>query len=223
MRRALLAVAGLVVVVLIVAQIVLPRVAARNLRDGLERHGSDVRVSVKAVPAIKLLWHRADRVTVRVGHLRPGGPGSGKSLPDMLADTKAADELDVRVDLLDAQQLRVHDAGLQKHGNTLVAHVRVTTAAIDDALPSRLRISARQVAPDRLAVSGRTRVFGRGLGGRALILIDDRGRIVLRPDGIPLASLVSVPVFSDDRVAVDGLSTSRTGDGFTATVRGHLR
>jgi hypothetical protein len=223
MRRALLAVAGLLVVVLIVGQIVLPRVAARRLRAGLERHGSDVRVQVEAMPAIKLLWHRADRVTVRVGHLRPGGSGSGTSLPDLLADTKAADRLDVSVALLDARQLRIHDVGLRKKGNTLVAHVRVTAAAIDAALPPRLRISARQIAPDRLAVSGGTRVFGRQFAGRALILIDGRGRIVLRPDGIPLASLVTVPVFSDDRVAVDGMTTSSTGDGFAATVRGHLR
>jgi hypothetical protein len=162
-------------------------------------------------------------VTVSVGHLRPGGSRSGKSLADLLADTKAADRLDVRVGILDARRLRVHDAGLQKKGNALVARVRVTAVAIDHALPPRLRISARQVAPDRLAVSGGTRVFGRRLAGRALILIDGRGRIVLRPDGVPLASLISVPVFSDDRVAVDALTTSPTGDGFTATVRGHLR
>jgi hypothetical protein len=223
MRRTLLAVVGLVAVVLIAAQIVLPRVAAQRLRAGLERDGSDVRVRVEALPAIKLLWHRADRVTVRVAHLRPGGSGSSTSLPDLLADTKAVDRLDVRVGLLDARRLRVHDVGLQKKGNTLVAHVRVTAAAVDDALPPRLRISARQVAPDRLAVSGRTSAFGRRLAGRALIVIDGRGRIVLRPDGVPLASLISVPVFSDDRVAVDALTTSPTGDGFTATVRGHLR
>jgi hypothetical protein len=140
MRRALLAVAGLVVVVLIVAQIVLPRVAARNLRDGLERHGSDVRVSVKAVPAIKLLWHRADRVTVRVGHLRPGGPGSGKSLPDMLADTKAADELDVRVDLLDAQQLRGHDGRHRRRAAVPAADLRPAGRARP---PGRQRPHAR--------------------------------------------------------------------------------
>jgi hypothetical protein len=223
MRRVLLAGVGLLVIVLAAAQIVLPGMAARRLRAGLERNGSDVRVRVEALPAIKLLWHRADRVTVRVGHLRPGGSPSGKSLPELLAETKAADRLDVRVAVLDVRRLRVQDAGLEKKGNTLVARVRVTAAAINRALPPRLRISARQLAPDRLAVSGRTSVFGRELAGGALILIDGRGRIVLRPDGVPLGSLISVPVFSDDRVAVDGLSTSPTGDGFTATVRGHLR
>ena len=223
MARVLLAVAGIVVVVLIAAQLVLPGVAARHLRDDLDRRSSDVTVSVKAVPAIKLLWHRADRVTVRVGHLASGGPGSGQSLPDLLASTKDANRLDVRVDALDTRRLSVRDVGLQKRGDKLVAHVRVTTAALDAALPPRLRVSARQVAPDRLAVSGLTSVFGRRIDGRALVLIDDRGRVVLRPDGIPLASLVTVPLFSDDRVAVDGLATSRTGDGFAATVKGHLR
>src|SRR3954469_4641871 len=105
MRGALLAVAGVVVVVLIAAQFLLPGVAARRLRDDLDRHGSDVRVHVEALPAIKLLWHRADRVTVRVGHLASGRPGSGQSLPDLLASTKAADRLDVRVAVLDARLL----------------------------------------------------------------------------------------------------------------------
>jgi hypothetical protein len=223
MRRALLAVAGVVVVVVVVAQFVLPGVAARHLRSDLDRRGSDVRVSVAALPAIKLLWHRADRVTVDIGRLTSGGTGSGQSLPDLLASTKDAGKLDVHVGVLDTRLLTVHDVGLQKRGSALVAHARVTTAAVDAALPPRLRVSAQQVTPDELAVSGLTNVFGHRLDGGARVVIDDRGRVVLRPDGIPLAALVTVPVFADDRVAVDGMSTSRAGDGFSATVRGHLR
>jgi hypothetical protein len=223
MRAALLAVAGILVAALILGQVVLPGLAARRLRTDLERHGSAVSVRVEAFPAIKLLWRRADRVSVNVGHLRPGGSGSGQSLPDLLASTKATGKLDVRVGILDTRRLRIEDTRLHKDGNALVARVRMTMAAVNAALPPRLRVSARQVAPDELSVRGLTSVFGRRLGGGARILVDDRGRILLRPEGVPLASLISVPVFSDDRVAVDGFTASQDGDGFAVTARGHLR
>lgn len=37
-----------------------------------------------------------------------------------------------------------------------------------------------------------------------LHLVDDDGRVVLRPEGIPLASLVAVPIFSDERAPTPG-------------------
>lgn len=52
MRRALLAVAGILLAALIAAQLVLPGMAEDRLRSDLERQGSDVTVSVSAFPAV---------------------------------------------------------------------------------------------------------------------------------------------------------------------------
>lgn len=60
MRRALLAAAGILVLGLVAAQLLLPGIAERKLRSDLQANGSNVHVEVEAFPAVKLLWKRAD-------------------------------------------------------------------------------------------------------------------------------------------------------------------
>jgi hypothetical protein len=222
MRRAVLA-AGVLVALLVVAQLLLPRIAARKLTSDLERHGGNVHVDVAAFPAVKLLWHKADRVTVTVDHYRPGPPRSGSSLADQLAGTKDTAKLDVRVGVLNDRLLRMHDISLRKDGDVLVGEVRLRRGDVNAALPPQLHLTGRAAAGQEISVAGVTSVFGRRLSGSARILVDARGRIVLKPDGFPLASLVTVPLFADDRVAVDTIDARPTAGGFTVTARGHLR
>lgn len=60
-RLAVLGVVALVVAVVVlgVAQLVLPGIAAQRIRSQLDRYGHVRSVSVSAFPAIELLWHRA--------------------------------------------------------------------------------------------------------------------------------------------------------------------
>jgi hypothetical protein len=222
MRRAVIAVVGGVVVILIVAQLLLPGFAARHLASDLKRRGTGVYVEVSALPAVKLLWHRADKVTVDVADYRSGGPHAGTSLPELLARTKAVGELNVHVGVLNERLLKMHDVSLHKEGDTLVGRVRLIRGEVDDALPPKLHVAAHAPADNQLAVSGRTSVFGRDISGGARIAVD-KGRVVLSPDGVPFASLVKVTIFSDARVSVDGLSARSAPDGFVITARGHLR
>ena len=71
MRR-LIAIAGAAVVllVLVLAQLLLPGIAADQLRDRLSKNGKVESVSVSAFPAIELLWHDADKVVVRMASYR---------------------------------------------------------------------------------------------------------------------------------------------------------
>ncbi|MEA2278241.1 MAG: hypothetical protein QOC78_3201 [Solirubrobacteraceae bacterium] len=221
MRRAWLLVACVVLALLIVAQLALPGIAARRLASDLRGHGSDVHVEVSALPAIELLWHSADRVTATIADYRPGQAGSGTSLGDLLARTSAVDRLDVRVGTVEERLLRMHDVRLHKVGDVLTGQVGLVRGEVDAALPRHLRVAAHTLPDGELAVAGQTRVFGTNLAARARIAVD-RGRIVLRPDGIPLASLVAVPIFSDKRVAVDAIGAQPTPDGFRVTARAHL-
>jgi hypothetical protein len=222
MRRAAIA-AGVLVVLLVGAQLILPVIAERKLTSNLERHGRDVNVNVSAFPAIKLLWHRADSVTVSVRDYRPGPPRSGSSLADDLASTKDTGKLDVRLGVLNDRLLRLHDITLRKRGNVLVGEVRLDRSELDAALPPQLHLTGRVQGGGDISVAGRTSVFGREIAARARILVDSRGRIVLKPDGFPLAALVTIPVFADDRVAVDAIDARPTDGGFAVTARGHLR
>jgi hypothetical protein len=222
MRRAVIA-AGVIVAVLVAAQVALPPLAEQRLRSDLERHGSGVRAQVSAFPAITLLWHRADRVTVTVADYRPGPPGSGASLADELAGTKATGDLDVRIGTLDDRLLRMHDVTLRKRGDELTAQVRLRRSEVDAALPPQLHVTGQAGSGDQIAVAGETTAFGRRIAARARIRVDSRGRLVLEPGPFPLAALVSIPLFADDRVAVDTIDARPAPGGFTVTARGHLR
>ena len=226
MRRGLLAFAGILVVLVVVAQFVLPGVAAKRLRSDLAAQGSDVHVEVSAFPAIKLLFKHADKVTISVGAYTAddaSSTDSGDDLPGLLAQTKATKKLDVDVRILNDRLLRMQDVHLHKDGDALVANVTLLKSDIDAALPAHLRLTGSDA--HGLTVSGSTSVFGENLDADARVEVDDSGSLVLNPgdSGIGLGDLVSVPIFEDHRVAVDAISARSTSGGYELTVRGHLR
>ena len=125
MRRiAVLTAAGLVLLVLVVAQLVLPGVAAQELRDDLEQSGTVLEVKVTAFPAIKLLWHRADSVVVRMGRYRSGA----SQLGDTLGRAVEAGSLDASAQELDVGPLTLRDATLHKRGSELTGAATLTEA-----------------------------------------------------------------------------------------------
>jgi hypothetical protein len=224
MRRALLAAAGILVVVLVAAQLLLPGVAEDRVRSDLNEQGTDAEVEIKALPAVKLLWGHADDVTIEVANLRTDEDGGddGDSLSDLLAQTSRTKELDVHVNVLEDKLLRVEDVRLTKDGDALTAVVKLRKSDVDEALPAELELTDRQV-PNGLAVAGTTDVFGETIEAEANIYADDDGSLVLEPSDDLLGDLVSVPIFEDDRVAVDSISARMGGDGYVVTARGHLR
>ena len=66
LRRVLLFGAALVLLVLVIAQLILPGIATQDLRDRLAKSGRVLQVEIHAFPAIELLWNDADRVVVRM-------------------------------------------------------------------------------------------------------------------------------------------------------------
>src|SRR5436305_13394757 len=116
MRRTIaIAAAGAVVVLLVLAQLLLPGIAAQRLRDRVSPSGHVLHVEVHAFPAIKLVWHRADRVVVRVAQYQ-SSPGQ---LGGQLGQTAETGSLDASAAELDAGLLTLRDAKLRKRGNTL--------------------------------------------------------------------------------------------------------
>lgn len=62
--RIALSIAIVVVAVLGLAQLLLPEIVAQRVRDELGRYGVVKSATVSALPAIKLLWGRAQSTTV---------------------------------------------------------------------------------------------------------------------------------------------------------------
>src|SRR5437588_7968546 len=125
MRRiAAFATVGVVLVLLVLPQLVLPGIAAQRLHDRLARSGQAVHVEVDAFPAVELLWHHADKVVVSMRRYR----SSTGSLGSLLSETGDVGTLDASVAELDTGLLTLRGATLRKRGDRLTGSATVTEA-----------------------------------------------------------------------------------------------
>src|ERR1700744_6371364 len=84
---------GVLVVLLGLAQLFLPKLAASRISSRIGKYGSVDSVHVSAFPAIELLWKHADSVRVHATHLHMSPAQTGK----LLEEAGAANRLDVSV------------------------------------------------------------------------------------------------------------------------------
>jgi hypothetical protein len=209
---------GLILVLLVVAQLVLPSVAEQRLRDELSAHGRVTSVSVHAFPAVKLLWNRADSVTVAMSELHSDVRMSG----DLLARAHDTGKLDVRIAAATVGPLAAHDVRVVAHDGRLDAHASVSEAELRAALPPGLDVQPVASGGGRLLLRGSASLFGVGISADALLSAQD-GNLVIQPVGLPLANLARLTVFADPRIAVDGVGASAYPGGFTFTVGARLQ
>ncbi|HEX4837277.1 MAG TPA: hypothetical protein VFV03_01965, partial [Solirubrobacteraceae bacterium] len=126
--RAALGVAGAVVLLLVLAQLLLPALAAKRVGDRVRRYGTVRSVSVSAWPALELLWGRAGSVSV--------GAGTLALAPDQIAAllweardvddmTVTADAVSLRVPAL-AHELTLGGVRMDRHGAEIQASATLT-------------------------------------------------------------------------------------------------
>ena len=227
-------VVALVVAVLIAAQLTLPGIAATRLRDSLQRHGTVESVSVSAVPAVMLLWHHADTVTVRMlnyhdvsrsgqaGSAGADPPSAPQRLANFLASTGDTDSLDARVGHLRVGRLSLESVVLIKHGDQLTASAHASYADIRGALPSSLRIRAFAAGGGELLFTAAASVLGQHANVRMRLLAHN-GALVVQPDaGSFLPSVLSLTVFKDPRIAVESVTAKPVVGGFDFSARARL-
>ena len=213
MLRAALALIGLLVAALVGGQLALPRVAERRITSDLAKSGEVRRVSVEAVPALKLLFKRADRVEIDMAEVRAGSTGR---LAAMLRRTRATQELDARVDLVLLGPLRLHAVALRKDAESLRGEATVSEQELAAALPSQLRLRPVEDPSGELVLEGAVGP----ISARARLTAQD-GALVVAPEGL-LGGLGSLTVFRDSRIEVTEVG-SRVGErGFTLTAAGRV-
>ena len=218
----LVALAGILCAAMAAAQVLLPSFAEGRIRAHLGDQATGLRVDVQAKPAIKLLWGRVDRVTIAADSLRADDSPSGPPLDELLARADAISELDVSVRRLQAPHgIEVRDVALRKDGDRISARAGLDLARLRGVLPAGLEVKPLPAPDGQILLEGGASPFGTRLGARARVLTQD-GRVVIRAEGLPFASLVTMPVFSSDRIAIDGLGARPSGDGLVVDVRAHL-
>jgi len=216
MRRLIgIALVLLVVVVLGVAQLVLPGIAASRLRDQLSSHGQVLSVRVSAFPAIELLWHRAGTVDIRMASYRSGtGDLDGK-----LAQTGDVGTLHVSAGEFTDGLLTVHDASLTKRGNQLTASAMVAESDLQSAVPFLSSVTPVASSDGQLTLRGTASALGLSLTAEATVRAQG-GDLVVSPD-IPFVPTITL--FHAEGISVDGVSAAPTAGGFSVTATGTQR
>ncbi|MEO6859910.1 MAG: hypothetical protein ABI323_15240 [Solirubrobacteraceae bacterium] len=218
MRR-LAGLGGLMVLVLalVVAQLVLPGIAAQRLRDRLSASGQVRSVSVSAFPAVELLWHHADSVEVHLGRYR----SSPAALTRLLNEAAGVNKLRATASELDTGLLTLRDATLVKAGRRLSGSANVTEADLRTALAVLNAVTPVASGGGRIVLQGTATVFGVTATVDATVA-PSNGALLLTP-AVPFGALATVRLFSDPGIAVESVSASRTASGFAVSASGHSR
>lgn len=207
----------MVLILLVVAQLVLPGVAEQQLRDRLSHSGEVEHVEIHAFPAIELLWNHADRVAVQ---MRNYHSGTGH-LASLLSEASDVGTLDASAGTLTAGLLTVQDAVLRKRGDAVSASALVTEADLRSALPVLQSVVPVASGGGELTVRGTATLFGITASVDATVRTQN-GEIVVTPD-VPFGGFATITVFANPAVYVTGVSAKPTAGGFYVSATGVIR
>jgi hypothetical protein len=219
-RRVTFAIGGIVLVIVLllgIAQLVLPSIAAQQLRDRLARSGTVNKVEVDAFPAITLLWHHADKVVVRMGSYRSSPSTLSQNL-DAVADTSS---LDASADRLDTGLVSLRNATLTKRGNALSASATITEADLRSALPILDSVTPVASSGGQLTLQGTATVLG--VTATIDVNVGPRDGAVLAAPDVPFGGFATITLFSNPRIAVQSVAASPAPGGFEVSALARLR
>lgn len=221
-RRIALALSGpllLLILFLALAQLLLPAIAAQRVRDRVARYGSVASVSVKAFPAIELLWGHADSVVVHARSLRL----SLAQTADLLWESRDVARMQMSAQSVQVGPLRLSHASLDKRGPALSGTARMSEADLQGALPAGLSVQPLASARGAVEVRASGGLFGVGVSLRARVR-GYEGKLVAEPQGIPFAGLARITLFADPRLLVQGVGLSTlTSASYRVSLRARLR
>lgn len=201
-RIALAVVVGLLLLVLL-AQVLLPGVAAKRVRSRVERYGPVHSVHVSAFPAVELLWGHADSVSVSAGTLT----ATPAQISSLLLEARMIGTLTVLTQggVLHTPQLpgglEVSDVRMQKHGSFVVASATMSQAQLQRALPSGFQVTPTASGEGEIEARASGGLFG--LQASLTVLVRPlEGNLVAEPRGIPFGGIATVTLFSDSHLKV---------------------
>jgi hypothetical protein len=211
----LVGLAGAVVLVLVIAQLVLPGIAVERVRERVGRYGEVHSVHVHADPAIQLVWGSAQEIAVDAGPLRM----SSQQLADLERQldgvgraTLTTPRLSLTSSSTAAGELPLLGARLDKHGDALSASGVVRASALQVTLPAGLHVDGLSAESGRPEVSLAGEAFGARVSGHALVVARE-GAIVVEPAGLPFGGIATIMLFSDPHIYVETLTAVPLGEG----------
>jgi hypothetical protein len=200
--RIALALVSLIVLVLVLAQVFLPGIAASRISSRLKRYGSVQSVSVSAWPALKLLWGSADSVKVKALSLKVTPAQTTK----LLWEGRSFDRIQMTAARVQEGPLRLSAARLSKHGSALAAQGLITQADASAALPPGISVSLLGSEGGSVKVRASGGLFGIGAAVEA-VAGPSEGKLIAHPLG-PLLEGIQLTLFADPHVYIQGVGAS---------------
>jgi hypothetical protein len=197
-----LGLAGAVLLVLVLAQLLLPWLAARRISSRVGRYGKVLSVSVSAWPALELLWGHADSVRVQAKSLAV----SPSQVGSLLWEAHGVSSMDLSAESVQVGQLRLSDCSLRKRGGALSAQALTSEADVAAALPSGFSVRLLRSEGGEVEVQATGGLFGIGASVNAVAGASN-GRLVAHPLGFLVEGL-QLTLFSDPHVYVQGVGAS---------------
>jgi hypothetical protein len=202
MTKPLLILIAGVLVLLLLAQVILPRIAASRISSRVGRYGSVESVSVSAWPAVELLWGSADSVDVRATRLSLTPSEAAK----LVSEARHVERLQFAASSVRVGPLRLSDARLRKRGSSLAAEALIGEADVKAALPRGVAVKLVKSEGGVVQVRASGGLFGVGATVQAIAAARE-GRLVVRPLGFLLGGL-TLTLFSDPHIYVEGVGAS---------------
>jgi hypothetical protein len=194
--------AGGLVLLLALAQLILPRLAASRISSRVGRYGKVQSVSVSAWPAVELLWGHVGSVRVRAQSLALN-PAQAAAL---LWEARGTASMDVSAERVQLGSLRVTDASLRKRGSAMSAQALTSEADVKAALPPGFGVQLLRSEGGEVEVQATGGLFGVGASVNAVAGASD-GKLVAHPLGF-LVEALQLTLFSDPHVYVEGVGAS---------------
>jgi hypothetical protein len=198
--RIALGLTGVSLLLLLLAQLLLPRIAASKVSSRVGRYGHVERVHVSAWPAVELLWGDADSVSVTASELKL----SPAQAANLLWQGRGADRMDLTAHSARLGPLALTDVRLRKRGRRMSAHAHLSAATVKAALPPGFDVQLLGSQRGEVEVRASGGLFGVGASVDALAGASG-GRLVAHPRGLLLQGLQLV-LFSDPHVYVEGVA-----------------
>lgn len=218
MRRLIaLALAGVVLALLVVAQLVLPGIAARHLRDDLARSGTVLSVKVSAFPAIELLWNHADKVVIRMGRYQSAAGDLGKRLDG----AGGVGTIDASAQEFVTGALTMRDAALRKRGSELIGSATIMQADLRAAVPFLQGVQPVASAEGQLIMRGTASLLGLTASVDAVVAARN-GALVVAPD-VPFGGIATITLFNDPHIQVQSVSAASVPGGFRVNAQAKLQ
>lgn len=216
MGRVAIGAVAAVVAVLVLAQLFGPAIAARVVKGKVGRYGTVRSVSVKAWPAIELLWRHAEEVRVQAGALRLS---SGQAV-GLLGEGSTTAKVYAHAEAVEVDGVRLTDTTFVKDGSKLWAQGAMSAADVARALPPGVQVALVSSAEGRVRVRASGGLFGVSASIEAVAYASD-GELAASPVAFPLSAL-KLTLLDNPQVYVEGVHARALSPGAGGEARYEL-